>query len=132
MAGHADLTSPSTKICYCFANVEGHQKVGLYVGNGNADGTFVYTGFRPAFVLLKKTSAAGDNWSMYDNKRDTDNTVREYIIPNQSAAAASTDTMDFVSNGFKVRNSGAYINTSGATYIYLAIGEAPAKYSNAR
>ena len=120
------------KLMYCFHSVDGFSKVGSYVGNGNADGTFVYTGFRPAFVLLKKSSAAGDNWSMYDNKRDTDNTVREYIIPNQSAAAASTDTMDFVSNGFKVRNSGAYINTSGATYIYLAFAEAPFKYANAR
>ena len=119
-------------IAYCFANAEGLCRAGSYVGNGSADGTFVFTGFRPAFVLLKKSSASGDNWSMYDNKRDTDNTVREYLIPNSSQAAGATDTMDFVSNGFKVRNSGAYINTSGSSYIYLALAEQPFKYANAR
>jgi hypothetical protein len=133
MAGHSDLTLPSTKIVYAFSNIEGYSRVGKYLGNGSADGTFVFTGFRPAFVLLKKSSAAGDNWSMYDNKRDTYNVVREYLIPNTTAAAASTDTMDFLSNGFKVRNSGSYINTSGATYIYLAFADGqPFKYANAR
>jgi hypothetical protein len=125
-------TNGETHVCYCFHSVSGYSAVGSYVGNGSADGTFVYTGFRPAFLLLKKSSAAGDNWSMYDNKRDIDNVVREYLIPNQNAAAASTDTVDFLSNGFKVRNAGAYINTSGATYIYLAFAEAPFKYANAR
>ncbi len=107
-------------IAYVFAPIEGYSKFGSYKGNGDADGTFVYTGFRPAFVLLKKSSASGDNWSMYDNKRDAiDNVVREYLIPNDAQAAGATDTMDFVSNGFKVRNAGAYINTSGATlYIW--------------
>ena len=82
--------------------------------------------------MLLKNADDTDNWSMYDNKRDTDNVVREYIIPNQNAAAASTDTVDFLSNGFKIRNAGAYINTSNETYIYLAFAEAPFKFANAR
>ena len=132
LGGHSDLGSNTDKIAYCFHSVEGYSKIGSYVGNGSADGTFVYTGFRPAFVFLKKSSAAGDNWSMYDNKRDIDNPVREYLIPNDSQAAGTTDSMDFVSNGFKVRNSGSYINTSGATFIFMAFAEAPFKFANAR
>ncbi len=124
-------SSGNDYVAYCFANSD-IIKCGKYVGNGSSDGPMVFTGGRPAFVLLKKSSAAGDNWSMYDNKRDIDNTVREYLIPNDSQAAGATDTMDFVSNGFKVRNSGAYINTSGATYIYLAIMETPLKNATAR
>ena len=124
-------SNTSPYIAYCFHSVEGYSKVGTYVGGGS-NFPFIYTGFRPAFVLLKKSSASGDNWSMYDNKRDTDNAVREYLIPNDTQAAGATDTMDFVSNGFKVRNAGAYINTSGATYIFLAFAEAPFKFSNAR
>ena len=119
-------------IVYCFHSVEGYSKVGSYVGNGSADGINVHTGFRPAFVLLKKSSASGDNWSMYDNKRDIDNAVSEYLIPNSSDQAGSTATMDFVSNGFKIRNAGAYVNTNTATYIYLAFAEAPFKFANAR
>ena len=118
-------------IAYVFAPIEGYSKFGSYIGGGSIF-PFVFTGFRPAFVLLKKSSASGDNWSMYDNKRDTDNAVREYLIPNDSQGAGATDTMDFVSNGFKVRNAGAYINTSGATYIYWAFAEQPFKFANAR
>ena len=69
---------------------------------------------------------------MYDNKRDTDNPVREYLIPNENYAVASTDTMDFVSNGFKVRNAGAYINSATVKYVYLAFAEQPFKFANAR
>jgi len=119
-------------VMYSFANVEGYSRIGSYKGNGAGDGTYVVTGFRPSFVLLKKSSASGDNWSMYDNKRDIDNPVREYLIPNDAQQAGSTDSIDFLSNGFKVRNAGAYINTSGATYIYLAFAEAPFKFANAR
>jgi len=132
LGGHADLGSDTEKIAYCFHSVEGYSKVGSYKGNGAADGTFIFTGFRPSFVFLKKSSGSGDNWSMYDNKRDTDNPVREYLIQNDTQAAGATDTVDFVSNGFKVRNAGAYINTNTATYIYLAFAEAPFKFANAR
>jgi len=117
-------------IAYCFASVEGFSKAGSYTGGGSTF-PFVYTGFRPSFVLLKSITA-GNNWSMYDNKRDTDNPVREYLIPNENYAVASTDTMDFVSNGFKVRNAGAYINSATVKYVYLAFAEQPFKFANAR
>lgn len=125
-------TSSANYIAYVFAEVENYSKIGSYTGNGSSDGVFVHCGFRPAFVLLKKSSAAGDNWSMYDNKRDIDNAVAEYLIPNDAQAAGTTDTMDFVANGFKVRNSGSYVNTSGATYIFIAFAEMPFKYAQAR
>ena len=117
-------------IAYCFADVEGFSKAGSYTGGGSTL-PFVHTGFKPSFVLLKSITA-GNNWSMYDNKRDTDNPVREYLIPNENYALASTDTMDFVSNGFKVRNTGAYINSSTVKYVYLAFAEQPFKFANAR
>ena len=119
-------------IMYAFHSVEGYSKVGKYLGNGSADGTFVYTGFQPSFILTKKSSAAGDNWTIYDTARDPDNVTREYLIPNASQAAASTDTFDILSNGFKIRTAGAWVNTSGQTYIYLAFAETPFKYANAR
>ena len=109
-------------IVYCFHSVDGYCKVGSYIGNGNANGSMAFTGFRPVFVLLKAVTGS-NNWSMYDNKRDIDNPVRDYLIPNNAAGSAQTDTMDFLSNGFKVRNSGAYINTNGTKYIYLAFDD---------
>jgi hypothetical protein len=118
-------------IVYCFHSVDGYCKVGSYIGNGNANGSMAFTGFRPVFVLLKAVTGS-NNWSMYDNKRDIDNPVRDYLIPNNAAGSAQTDTMDFLSNGFKVRNSGAYINTNGTKYIYLAFADQPFKFANAR
>ena len=134
MAGHADLTSPSTKICYCFANVDGYQKVGLYTGNNSTDGPFSYTGFRPAFVIIKRTdSAAG--WVLYDDKRDTYNQMQYVLWPNLNNAEYTSNLLhiDFLSNGFKVRNATyGETNASGGTYIYIAFAEAPFKYANAR
>ena len=119
-------------IVYAFRSIDGYSHVGSYVGNGSADGPYVYTGFRPAFVLLKIATGTTGNWSIYDNKRDTDNVVREYLIPNDSQVAGTTDTMDFLSNGFKVRNASNYINYSGGLYIFLAFAEQPFKFANAR
>jgi len=119
-------------IVYAFRSIDGYSHVGSYVGNGSADGPYVYTGFRPAFVLLKIATGTTGNWSIYDNKRDIDNPVREYLIPNDSQIAGTTDTMDFLSNGFKVRNAGNYINYSGGLYIFLAFAEQPFKFANAR
>jgi len=115
-------------IMYSFHSVEGYSKVGTYTGNAAADGAFVYTGFRPAFVLIK---GGTNNWSMYDNKRDIDNVVSEYLIPNNSDAAGTAATMDFVSNGFKLRTSGSYANQA-TKFLFLAIAEAPFKFANAR
>jgi len=120
-------------ISYCFHSVEGYSKIGSYTGNGSADGTFVFTGFRPAFWLVKVASRTG-NWIMYDNARDTFNTVDEGLFPNLDAAESTQNAgnIDFLSNGFKCRATGSAMNESGATYIYMAFAEAPFKYANAR
>ena len=118
-------------VAYCFRDIEGYQKFGSYIGNGNADGPYIYTGFRPKFVFLKNRDST-DNWSMYDSSRDIDNPVAEYIIPNSAEASGTTNSMDFNSNGFKVLNAGNYINTDGHDYLYWAIADTPFKYANAR
>ena len=121
----------STYIAYCFHSIEGYSKVGGYTGNGNADGTFVYTGFRPAFILWKSTSA-GENWQIQDNKINPYNVVDGKIFANLSSAEYTGAEVDFVSNGFKLRHSGGGGNGSSETLVYLAFAESPFKYSNAR
>jgi hypothetical protein len=114
--------SGNTFIAYCFAEKKGYSKFGSYVGNGNADGTFVYTGFKPAFVLFKPSSAI-ENWQIHDNKRPSYNPC-DNIAPNNSSAEATTnDFVDLVSNGFKLRS--ATYSASGVTYIYMAFAEEP-------
>ena len=124
-------TNTNNYIAYCFASIEGYSKVGSYTGNGNNDGTFVYTGFRPAFVLLKSSSASND-WILQDNKRDTYNAVGHYLRPNTNDAELDEDSIDFLSNGFKLRTTSGARNTSSGTYIYLAFAESPFKTANAR
>ena len=120
-----------TYIAYCFHSVEGYSKFGTYTGNANANGTFVYTGFRPAFVMGKCTSAASE-WKMYDSKRNTYNVMDEEIRANRVLAASvhSNNYLDFLSNGFKPRFSD-HVNQA-QTYIYIAFAKTPFKYSNAR
>ena len=117
-------TSSATFIAYCFAEKQGYSKFGSYTGNGDADGTFVYTGFKPAFVMVKPTSTA-DNWVMFDNKRDINNVNSKYLYANRNYAEGTDDLIDFTSNGFKQRSSGGTANGSGTTYIYMAIAENP-------
>jgi len=118
-------------IAYLFASVEGYSKVGAYIGNGNADGPFVYTGFKPAFVLWKDSDNTR-NWHMIDNKRDTNNPVDIQLYPNlHDGEYAETQGFDFLSNGFKVRESANFANNSTTTYIFLAFAERPFKYANA-
>jgi len=127
--------SGSNYIAYCFHSVEGFSKIGSYTGNGSADGPFVYTGFRPAFVMAKPASPSGDNWLIQDSTRDTFNDSANRLFPNLNIAEiddSPTYSMDFVSNGFKVRSSHTSINNSGNTFIYMAFAENPFKYSNAR
>tara|TARA_R100000234_G_scaffold79528_2_gene49763 strand:+ start:3113 stop:5554 length:2442 start_codon:yes stop_codon:yes gene_type:complete len=131
----ADLNqSTKTYVAYCFHDVEGYSKVGTYIGNGNADGQFVYTGFRPAWLLLKRTSTSG-SWKLFDNKRpnpfnvinarlEADNNVQE--------DTSSTFNIDLLSNGFKLRGSSGEQNGDGSTFLYLAFAEQPFKYANAR
>ena len=112
-------------VAYCFAEVEGYSKFGSYTGNGSADGPFVYTGFRPAFVMVKRTDTA-NNWNIIDSVRSPYNTVDDYLFPNLSNAEATNVAgyeVDFVSNGFKLKGTGTSINASGGTYIYMAFAE---------
>jgi hypothetical protein len=124
--------SSTTYIAYCFHSVDGYSKVGSYTGNGNADGTFVYTGFKPMYVLTKQSSTTG-SWTIHDAKRDIDNPLFNELIANGSDAEHTSDAdMDFTSNGFKIRRASGQFNTNGATVIYLAFAETPFKNSNAR
>ena len=111
-------------IAYCFAEKTGYSKFGSYVGNDVADGTFVYCGFKPAFVMLKKSSQTSD-WLICDSKRNTSNVVNKKLFPNTNGTEDSYDVSDFVSNGFKIRTTSGAINASGQTYIYMAFAEAP-------
>jgi hypothetical protein len=119
-------------ICYAFAEKEGYSKFGSYVGNGSADGPFIYTGFRVSMVILKRTDSGG-SWTISDSVRDTSNPITPYLFPAASDAEA-TDTsneIDFLSNGFKLRHD-TRNNTSSATYIFMAFADQPFKFSNAR
>jgi len=113
-------------VAYCFAEKKGFSKFGKYTGNGSADGTFVYTGFKPAFVMIKR-DGSGENWTIRDNKRDGFNITNKTLKPNTSDAEASTSDfdIDLLSNGFKLRSNSGHSNSSGQTNIYMAFAENP-------
>ena len=114
----------NSMIAYCFAEKKGYSKFGSYTGNGNADGTFIYTGFKPAWVMYKVSSTTSD-WYIQDNKRLTYNVNNTRLEANNSDAevTGAADSIDMLSNGFKMRNASASFNASGATYIYMAFGQ---------
>jgi hypothetical protein len=115
--------SGNSIIAYCFAEKQGYSKFGSYTGNGNADGTFVYTGFKPAMIIVKSATEAR-NWRLWDNKRSTYNLTDKILYPDLSNAEATGDSeIDMLSNGFKLRKTSD--NTSGETYIYMAFAENP-------
>ena len=117
-------------VAYCFADVEGYSKIGSYTGNGSADGPFVYTGFRPAYIMIKGTSTS--SWVIIDNQREGYNVVEPYVIADSANAESSLYTIaDFLSNGFKMRSTAVH-NASGQTWIYMAFAENPFKNSLAR
>ena len=118
-------------IAYCFHSVEGYSKVGSYTGNGSTDGTFVYTGGRPRFVLLKASSAS-EHWFIFDSERSTYNVTDDFLVPSSSGIEGTGYNLDFESNGFKLRSTLTEINGNGTTYIYYCIFENPFKYTNAR
>ena len=111
-------------IAYCFAEVKGFSKFGSYTGNGNADGPFVYTGFKPAFIIVKRTDSATD-WIMVDNKRAGYNSSNYRLYPNTSSAEDTGFNIDLMSNGFKNTKTNSAINASGGSYIYMAFAEEP-------
>ena len=123
--------SGTTYISYAFHSVEGYSKVASYTGNGSADGAFVYTGFKPAFLLIKRIAGVQD-WMLADNKTSPYNQTENMLRPAQNAAQQSGNTIDILSNGFKPRLTGNAFNASGESYLVLAIAESPFKYANAR
>jgi len=127
----AALPASSDCVGYFFAPVEGYSAFGSYTGNGSADGPFVYTGFRPRWILYKRTDSTAD-WELKDTARDAYNLTDETLIPNTAGAAYTGYGLDILSNGFKPRTSGNAINNSGGTYIYAAFAESPFQYARAR
>ena len=125
-------TNTQTYVAYCFADVEGYSKMGSYAGNGSADGPFIYTGFRPAFIMFRSTILC--HWVIVDNARSTYNVVDDSLYTDTGASEATTITdVDFLSNGFKWRGVLANeTNVSGQTYVYMAFAENPFKNSLAR
>ena len=114
--------SGSSMIAYAFAEKTGYSKFGSYVGNSNTDGPFVYTGFKPAFVITKETSDTS-HWGMWDNKRLGYNPDQKRLVANEEGAESSTGSLDLLSNGFKLTSSSGSLNTSGNNYIYMAFGQ---------
>ena len=133
LGGHDSINqNTQSHVAYVFADVEGYSKFGSYTGNGSTDGTFVYTGFRPAWVLIKQTNSTG-SWLIHDNKRSPFNVIDEDLFANLSSAESDNGVdKDFLSNGFKHRASHSAVNGSSSTYIYMAFAEQPFKFSNAR
>ena len=131
--GGDNNASGATLVAYCFAAVAGYSAFGSVVANASADGPFIYTGFRPRWIMLKRSSAAGAPWSIFDTSRNTYNSTNLELDANSATADSSAGNgMDILSNGFKLRDS-AYLNSSsGDTFIYAAFAESPLKFANAR
>jgi len=125
--GTDDSTNKSTNslIAYCFAEIRGYSKFGSYTGNGSSNGTFVYTGFKPAFIMIKSSSSAAGNWLIQDNKRLGYNASNSELFANLTNAEGTNDRTDLLSNGFKARINSGENNSSGVTYIYMAFAENP-------
>ncbi len=121
-------------IMYSFASIEGFSKVGSYAGNSSADGTFVYTGFPVAWLMVKKSDASGTGWGIFDNKRDTYNEIGDELFTDNTDSEGTGDRdFDFLSNGFKCRRSSSYFNNSGNTFIFIAFSAGTGfKYANAK
>ena len=122
-------------IAYCFSDRKGFSQFGSYIGTGVAAGTFVYLGFRPAWIMTKETSAGGENWIIWDNKRDTNNPNNVKLFADSAGEeTVDTDTrmVDFLSNGFKLRTAHASHNEASSTHIYMCFAKSPFKYANAK
>ena len=132
--GTSDTNNTATMVAYCFAQIAGYSAFGSYTGNGSTDGTFVFTGFRPRYVMIKRTDTSGTDWVLLDSSRDPTNVVDQYLAANLSDAEGvyANDKVDFLSNGFKQRGTASGQNASGGTYIYMAFAENPFKNSLAR
>jgi|SRR5210317_15192 len=119
--------SGNTILAYCFAEKKAFSKFGSYTGNGNADGTFVYTGFKPAWVMTKESATTG-SWNIFDNRRENPFNIVKGTLKAEASNAEESNTnlqMDFVSNGFKLRGIGGDLNGNGTAMIYMAFAESP-------
>jgi hypothetical protein len=123
----------ATYVAYCWTPIPGFSQFGSYTGNGSTDGTFVYLGFKPKFVMIKRTNTTG-NWIIFDSARGPYNLNGPYLYANASDAEATSTSvgLDFLSNGFKNRNTYTDANANGSSYTYMAWAETPFKYANAR
>jgi hypothetical protein len=128
--GYDTSLSANTYIAYCFAEIPGYSKIGSYTG-GDANPRFVYCGFKPRWVLIKRSNGV-ENWYIYDSSRDQYNQMRTVLEPNLTNADGTGDIVDFVANGFVLRSNSVATNSSTDTYIFMAIAEANFKYANAR
>jgi hypothetical protein len=124
------LDDGGTMIAYCFAEKQGYSKFGSYTGNGNADGTFVYTGFRVGWLMIKNASTGSTYWTICDSKRDGFNDNNHRLFPNENDAESTSNPWEMYSNGFKMTTTGSYVNSSGDTFIYMAFAESPFVNSN--
>jgi len=122
-------SSGANYVAYCFSNIAGFSKIGSYTGNGNADGPMIYTGFKPAFVIIKRTDTA-NNWLIFDNKRDGFNPQNDDLQANSSNAENASNRIDILSNGFKIRVTDIVVNASGGSYIYMAFSDQSIVSSN--
>ena len=126
--GGDDNISSGTMMLYSFAEVQGYSKFGKYEGNGNADGPFVYLGFKPSFLVIKNTSDGNDQWIMWDNKRSLFNPADDYLEPSTNATESADSNwaiIDFLSNGFKLKSNDISYNQDDYDYIYIAFAEHP-------
>jgi len=124
-------TNTEDYVAYVFAQIAGYSAFGSYTGNGSADGPFVYTGFRPRWIMIKRSDTA-NSWMMLDTARTTSNPMGEYLYAEQNAAGSYFAEADFLSSGFKLRVSSNAMNASGGTYIYMAFAENPFSIALAR
>ena len=119
-------------VAYCWTPIAGFSAFGSYTGNSSTDGTFVYTGFRPKFVMIKEITTGGTNWNILDTSRDPYNVEQNYLAANSAGAEGVLGLIDGLSNGFKLRNAALAVNLTGSTYIYMAFAENPFKNALAR
>ena len=117
----------SQEILYVFAQKKGYSKFGTYTGNGNADGAFIYTGFKPGWIMIKRYDAGTEDWNMWDSKRIGYNiSGNDKLYANLNSAELTTENaIDILSNGFKLRSTNGGFNGSGSSYIYMCFAEAP-------
>jgi hypothetical protein len=114
-----------TNIAYCFSSVKGYSKFGKYTGNGNANGPFVYMGFKPAFLMIKNISSGSTKWTICDSKRDGFNANNHRLFASEDEAESTSNPWEMYSNGFKITTTGSFVNTSGDSYIYMSFAESP-------